>query len=95
MKFERELKYLQSFYSQSKTDHLFFTDLIKGNNYSINKLLHLLEDLQDLRNSLQYNILNLYITHKDLLSQILTTKVENNKVENKEVEKDYASRFMI
>jgi len=37
-----------------------------------------MKDLQDLSNSLQYNLLNLYFTHKDLLSQILIKKDEKN-----------------
>lgn len=46
-----------------------------GSSQSINILLHLIQSLQDIRNSLQYNF---YITQPDLRSKILNMKVEEN-----------------
>ena len=79
------LKDTKDFYQQSNKNERYILDIAGGCCLNMNKLIHLIKDLQDLSNSLQYNLLNLYITHKDILSHILKQKkVEKNNISVKD-----------
>jgi hypothetical protein len=68
-------------YYKAGRESSYIISMAYGCSVSVRKLLELLKELQGLSNTSQYNILNLYFTHKDIMNHLLDKKVEKNNID--------------